>query len=195
MTMELDNVATVAVGNNDASLWHNKLGHMSQKGMKKLLLKGKLPELKNVHFDMFEKCIMRKQKKFNFLIGGRKLKATKLESVHMNLWGPSPMASLGGSRYYITSINNYSKKVWVYFLNNKSDVLDTFKRWKAIVEIETGLRLKCLRSDNGGEYIDGGFKEYCAANGIRMEKTIPRTPQQNGVAEHMNRTIMSVPKV
>jgi transposase InsO family protein len=46
-----------------------------------------------------------------------------------------------------------------------------------------------LRSDNGGEYTDGGFKEFCAANGIRMEKTIPGTPQQNGVAERMNRTL------
>ena len=46
-----------------------------------------------------------------------------------------------------------------------------------MVEIKIGLRLKCLRSDNGGEYIDKEFKEYCAANGIRMEKTIPRTPQ------------------
>ena len=58
-----------------------------------------------------------------------------------------------------------------------------------MVEIETGLRLKCLRSYNGGEYIDGGFKGYCAANGITMEKTIFRTPQQNGVVEYMNRTI------
>ena len=51
------------------------------------------------------------------------------------------------------------------------------------------MKLKCLRSDNGGEYIDGGFKEYCATNGIRMEKTIPGTPQQNDVAERMNITI------
>ena len=58
-----------------------------------------------------------------------------------------------------------------------------------MVEIETGLKVKYLRSDNGGEYIDGGFSEYCAAQGIRMEKTIPRTPQQNGVAERMNRTL------
>ena len=58
-----------------------------------------------------------------------------------------------------------------------------------MVETETCLRLKCLRSDNGDEYIDRGFKEYCAANGIRMEKTILRTPQQNDVAERMNRTI------
>ena len=54
---------------------------------------------------------------------------------------------------------------------------------------QTGLKVKCLRSDNGGEYIDGRFSEYCAAQGIRMEKTIPGTPQQNGVAERMNRTL------
>ena len=58
-----------------------------------------------------------------------------------------------------------------------------------MVEIETGLKVKCLRSDNGGKYIDGGFSKYYAAQGIRMEKTIPRTPQQNGVAERMNRTL------
>ena len=58
-----------------------------------------------------------------------------------------------------------------------------------MVEIETGLKVKCLRSDNGGEYIDGGFSEYCATQGIRMEKTFPGTAQQNGVAERMNRTL------
>ena len=74
-------------------------------------------------------------------------------------------------------------------MKNKSEVSNTFKIWKARFETETGLKLKCLRSDNGEEYIDGGFKEYCATNGIRMEKTILGTPQQNGVAERMNRTI------
>ena len=58
-----------------------------------------------------------------------------------------------------------------------------------MVETEIGLKVKCLRSDNGGEYIDGGFNEYCAAHGIRTEKTIPETPQQNGVAECMNRIL------
>ena len=58
-----------------------------------------------------------------------------------------------------------------------------------MVETKTGLKVKCLRSDNGVEYIDGGFSEYCVAQGIRMEKTIPGTPQQNGVAERMNRSL------
>ncbi|RVW83244.1 Retrovirus-related Pol polyprotein from transposon TNT 1-94 [Vitis vinifera] len=154
----------VADASTDTSLWHRRLGHMSEKGMKMLLSKGKLPELKTP-------------------------KAEKLELVHTDLWGPSPVASLGGSRYYITFIDDSSRKVWVYFLKNKSDVFETFKKWKAMVETETGLKVKCLRSDNGGEYIDGGFSEYCAAQGIRMEKTIPGTPQQNGVAERMNRTL------
>ena len=58
-----------------------------------------------------------------------------------------------------------------------------------MVETEIGLKVKCLRSDNGGEYIDVGFNEYCATQRIRMEKTIPRTPHQNGVAERMNKTL------
>ena len=58
-----------------------------------------------------------------------------------------------------------------------------------MVENETNLKVKCLRSDNGGEYEDDEFKKYCAQNGIKMEKTIPGTPQQNGVAERMNTTL------
>ena len=157
MTTEIGDVVAIAAGNDDASLWHNRLGPMSQKGMKEPLSKGKLPKLKNVHFDMCESCMMGKQKKLSFLTGGRKLKATKLDLVHINLWGPSPVASLGGSRYYITFIDDYSRKVWVYFLKNKSDVFDTFKRWKAMVKTVTSLKLKCLRSNIRGEYVVSMF--------------------------------------
>ncbi len=129
------------------------------------------------------------KKKVSFVKVGRTPKSEKLELVHIDLWGPSPVASFGGSRYYITFSGDFSRKVSIYFLKNKSDVFETFKKWKVMVETETGQKLKCLRSDNGGEYIDGGFKKFCVANGIRMEKTIPGTPQQNGVAEHMNRTL------
>ena len=83
------------------------------------------------------------------------------------------MASLGGSRYYNTFIDDSSKKVWVYFLKSKFVVFETFKKWKAMVETEMGLKLKCLRLDNGGEYEDMWFKQFCAVNGIKVEKTIP----------------------
>ena len=109
--------------------------------------------MKFIDFDMYESCILGKQKKANFLKIGRTPKVEKLELVHTNLWGSSSIASLGGS----------SRKVWVYFLKNKSNVFETFKKWKAMVETEISLKVKCLRSDNGGEYIDEGFSEYCVA--------------------------------
>ena len=79
--------------------------------MKMLLSKGKLPELKFVDFDMCESYILGKQKRVSFLKTGRTPKAKKLELVHIDLWGPSPVASLGGLRYYITFIDDSSRKV------------------------------------------------------------------------------------
>ena len=106
---------------------------------------------------MCESCILGKQKKVSFLKIDRTPKAKKLELIHTDLWGPSPVASFGGSRYYITFIDDLSREVGVYFLKNKSDVFESFKKCKAMVETETGLKVKCLRSDNGG------FSEYCVA--------------------------------
>ncbi|KAL2226511.1 UNVERIFIED_CONTAM: Retrovirus-related Pol polyprotein from transposon TNT 1-94 [Sesamum indicum] len=91
--------------------------------------------------------------------------------------------------YYMTFVDDSTRKIWVYFLKRKSDAFDTFRRWRALVENETGLQVKYLRSDNGGEYNSEGIKNYCADRGIRMQKTIPGTPQQNGVVERMNRTL------
>ena len=79
--------------------------------MKILLLRGKLPKLKSIDFDMCESCILGKQKKMSFLKTGKTQKAKKLELVHTDLWGPSPVASLGGSRYYITFIDDSRRKV------------------------------------------------------------------------------------
>ena len=104
---------TIAVVNasTDTSLWHCRLGHMSEKGMKMLLSKEKLPKLKSIDFDMCESCILGKQKNVSFLKIGRTLKVEKLELVHTDLWGSSPVASLGGLRYYITFIDDSSRKV------------------------------------------------------------------------------------
>lgn len=172
-----------------STLWHQRLGHMSEKGMKLLTSKGKIPELKNVEVGFCEPCVLGKQKRVTFAKSGRTPKAERLELVHTDVYGPTTVASLGGSRYYVTFIDDSTRKVWVYFLKNKSDVFATFKKWKTEVENQTGLKIKSLMSDNGGEYSSDEFKSYCAEYGIRMIKTIPETPQQNGVAERMNRTL------
>ena len=74
------------------------------------------------------------------------------------------------------------EKLGVYCIQQKYDVFDTFKKWKAFVENETGKRLKCLKSNNGGKYCIKEFDDYFSYHGICREKTVPGTPQENGVS-------------
>ncbi|KAM1670675.1 hypothetical protein ACFX2K_044618 [Malus domestica] len=104
--------------------------------------------------------------------------------------GPMEVESLGRNKYFVTYIDDASRKVWVLLLKSKDQVIQTFQEFHAMVEREIGKPLKCLRSDNGGEYTSHQFREYCVKHGIRHEKTVPGTPQHNGVVERMNRTIM-----
>ena len=104
-------IIAVADASTDTSLWHRRLGHMSEKGIKMLLSKGKLVELKSIDFDMCESCILGKRKNVSFLKACRTPKVEKLELVHTDLWGPSPVASFRGLKYYTTFIDDSSRKV------------------------------------------------------------------------------------
>ena len=104
-------IIAVADASTDTSLWHRRLGHMSEKGIKMLLSKGKLVELKSIDFDMCESCILGQRKKVSFLKACRTPKVEKLELVHTDLWGPSPVASFRGLKYYTTFIDDSSRKV------------------------------------------------------------------------------------
>jgi transposase InsO family protein len=112
-----------------------------------------------------------------------------LELIHTDLCGPMQNESVGGNRYFITFIDDYSRMCWVYFLRNKSDTLSVFKKFKALVELQSGYKLKKLRSDRGGEYTSNEFQEFCVKQGMERQLTIAYSPQQNGVAERRNRTI------
>ena len=140
--------------------------------------------------DFYEICVYGKQKRVSFVKTGKENKKEKLELVHTDVWGSAQVSSLGGSHYYVTFIDDATRKVWVYFPRHKSDVFQTFKKWKCLVENETSKKLKCLKSDNGGDYCSHEFEDNCSTNGIHRQKIVPRTPQENGVAERMNRTIM-----
>jgi transposase InsO family protein len=91
----------------------------------------------------------------------------------------------------LTIIDDYSRKVWPYFLKHKSKAFLAFKEWKIIVEKQTEKKVKKLRTDNGMEFCLEEFNSYCKSEGIVRHYTVPYTPQQNGVAERMNRTIIS----
>ena len=96
--------------------------------------------------------------------------------------------SLIGAEYFLTFIDDKIHFTWVYVLKKKDEVFRKFREWKAMVERESGHRVKTLHTDNGGEYISTEFKEYLKVEGVRHELTIRKTPEQNGVAEQMNRT-------
>ncbi|KAK9907798.1 hypothetical protein M0R45_000739 [Rubus argutus] len=95
-------------------------------------------------------------------------------------------------RYLISFIDDFSRKVWIYFLCEKSEAFGVFKNFKHLVEKETGEFIKCLRTDRGGEFTSFEFNNFCKDNGIRRQLTTAYTPQQNGVAEGKNRTIMNM---
>lgn len=115
-----------------------------------------------------------------------------LELIHTDVCGPIKPSSLGNNNYFLLFIDDFSRKTWVYFLKQKSEVFEVFKKFKAAVERESGRKIKALRSDRGGEFTSREFQEFCEANGIRRPMTVPRSPQQNGVAERKNRTILNI---
>ncbi|MCO5562552.1 hypothetical protein L7F22_016180 [Adiantum nelumboides] len=93
------------------------------------------------------------------------------------------------SAYFITFIDDYFRKVWVYFFKHKDEALNVFKTIVTHVENQSGKKLKCLRTDNGGEYVSKAFQDFCESKGIKQELIAPYNPSQNGVVERMNRTI------
>ena len=109
--------------------------------------------------------------------------------VHSDVCGPMPVKSLGGASYFVTFIDDSTRKVWVYPLRHKDEVFSTFQKFLDFVENQSGKKLKSLRIDNGGEYISKEFQDFCAKQGMKRQLTAPYTPAQNGVVERMNRTI------
>jgi transposase InsO family protein len=89
-------------------------------------------------------------------------------------------------------IDDYTRMTWVSFLKNKSEAIDKFKVFKELVENKTDLKIKCLRSDNGGEFTSNEFEKFCEMHGIKRQFSAARTPQHNGVAERKNRTVQEM---
>ena len=97
--------------------------------------------------------------------------------------GPMPSTSLSGYVYYVTFIDDYARKTWVYFLKSKDEVFGKFKEFKALVENFSERKIKTLKKDNGREYTSNKFGNFCKDVKIKRELTTPYNPQQNGVAE------------
>ena len=117
-----------------------------------------------------------------------------LDIIHSDICRPMQTTSLSRYVYYDSFIDDYSRKTWIYLLKKKDEVFERFKYFKALVKNLSKKKIKILRLDNGGEFTSSEFNEYCKEAGIKREITIPYNPQQNGVAERKNISIMEVVK-
>jgi transposase InsO family protein len=113
-----------------------------------------------------------------------------LQLVHSDVWGPAPITSINGTRYYVSFVDDFSKFTWFFPLKHKSQVLSTFIHFKSTIENLLNHKLKVLRTDCEGEYTDSAFQNYCSTHDIFHQFSCPHTPQQNGVAERKHRHIV-----
>ena len=157
------------------SLWHRRLGHLSQSGMKILSRFGYVPGFNFSDFSVCEHCLYGKQTQSPHKRGSTR-KSEPLALVHSDVCGPMPTLSMGGASYFVTFIDDFSRKVWAYPLKRKDEVFSVFQRFVTLVETQTGKKVKCLRSDNGGEYVSKPFQDFCDLKGIKRELTAPYNP-------------------
>jgi len=106
-----------------------------------------------------------------------------LDIIHLYVCGPMAATSLSKYIYYVTFIDDYSRKCWIYFLKAKDEVLGMFKEFKALIENHSEKIIKTLISENGGEFTSGEFNDICKKAGVKRELTTLYNPQQNGVVE------------
>ncbi|CAL2257239.1 unnamed protein product [Prunus armeniaca] len=102
--------------------------------------------------------------------------------------------SVAQNRYFMLIIDDFTRMIWVYFLRNKSEAFSCFKKFKSMTELQTGQKVKCIRSDRGGEFLSAEFVEFCEVQGIQRQLTMAYTPQQNEVVERKNRTVVEMAK-
>jgi transposase InsO family protein len=161
--------------------------------MEKQNLVGGLPKFgtKKVMLKVCETCQLGKQARHPFLVQTTHVSSKPLEMTHLDVW-TTKTESIGGCKYYMSFINDHTKKVWVYFMKHKGEVFQHFLNFKAMVEKEKGVNIKCLRFDRGGEYFSNEFSEYLKEHGIQKKYSCTYSPQQNGVAKKKNRHITEI---
>ncbi|KAJ9536411.1 hypothetical protein OSB04_un000403 [Centaurea solstitialis] len=164
---------------SESSLWHRRMCHMNFKNMNKLvkgnLVRG-LPAKEFSCDDHCVSCLKSKQHKSTHKSKEVNTISAPLQLLHMDLFGPTNVMSIGKKSYCLVIVDDYSRFTWVFFLRTKDETSGLIKPFVIRVENKTNLKVKVIRSDN--------------AKGIERQYSAPRTPQQNGVAERRNRTLI-----
>ena len=142
---------------------------------------GGLPEIQAKYEGVYKGCVKGKNTKKTFPSSENKAKGI-LEIIHSDVCSPMSTSSLSRYVYYVSFINDYYRKTWIYFMKNKDELFSKIKELKALIENHTKNKIKTFRSDNGREFTSNDLKELCRDSWIKRELTNPYNPQQNGVA-------------
>lgn len=112
------------------------------------------------------------------------------DEIHTDVWGPAPISTLSGRKYYITFTDDHTRFTRLEILRTKDEAFQAYKTFAAWAETQHGVRIKRLRSDRGGEYTGGDFSKSLNSQGTERRLTTNDTPQHNGVAESLNRRLL-----
>jgi transposase InsO family protein len=187
-------VCLLAHASENAWLWHMRFGHINFRSLRTLaaenMVEG-MPHLKQID-QICDGCMIAKQRRLPFPAQAAYRAQRQLELWHGDLCGPISPPTPGGKRYFLLLVDDFSRYMWIALLQSKDEAFDAIKRLQKAAEIEKSLKLKALRTDRGGEFNSDEFAEYCERLGIKHFRTAPYTPQQNGVVERRNQTVVSM---
>jgi len=153
--------------------------------MEKQNLVGGFPkfETEEVMSKVCEACQLGKQAKHPFPIQTTHVCSKPLEMIHSYVW-TTKTESIGRCKYYVSFIDDHTRKVWVYFMKHKGEMFQHFLNFKAMVEKEKGVSIKCLRSDGRGDYFSNEFNEYLKEHGIQRKYSCSYSPLILATLEH-----------
>ncbi|GJU57339.1 retrovirus-related pol polyprotein from transposon TNT 1-94 [Tanacetum coccineum] len=174
-------------------LWHRRLSHLNFGAINHLarhgLVRG-LPKLKFEKDHLCSACAMGKSKKKPHKPKSEDTNQEKLYLLHMDLCGPMRVASVNGKKYILVIVDDYSRFTWVKCLRSKDEAPDFIIKFLKMIQVRLKVPVRRIRTDNGTEFVNQTLREYYEKVGISHETSVARSPQQNGVVERRNRTLI-----
>ncbi|GJX58197.1 putative ribonuclease H-like domain-containing protein [Tanacetum coccineum] len=177
----------------ESMLWHRRLGHVNFKNINKLVKENLVRDLPLKRFENDQTCVAclkGKQHRASCKTKAFSPITKPLFMLHMDLFGPTFVSSLMHKKYCLVVTDDYSRFSWVFFLRTKDETSEILKNFIKEIENLVDKKVKIIRSDNGTEFKNHVMDEFCREKGIKREYSVARTPQQNGVAERKNRTLI-----
>jgi transposase InsO family protein len=187
--------ACLVAKTNMGWLWHRRLAHVGMKNLHKLIKGEHVLGLTDVCFEKDRTCAAcQAGKQVGSTHQSKNVMTTSkpLELLHMDLFGPVAYLSIRGSKYGLVTVDDFSRFTWVFFLQDKTETQGTLNRFLRRAQNEFELKVKKIRRDNGSEFKNLQVEDYLEEEGIKHEFSAPYTPQQNGVVERKNRTLIDM---